>query len=118
MALSCTFNPDDLLERTGQDRAFATELIDLFLPQSPRLLDDIRRAASADDGVALASAAHALRGCLATLSATQALKTAALLEAMGRERNMEGASQTCDTLRCELDGLHSDLSAFAHEAQS
>jgi HPt (histidine-containing phosphotransfer) domain-containing protein len=110
-----TFNSDDLLERTGQDHAFAAELIGLFLPQSPQLLDQIRKAACGNDSAALASAAHALRGCLATLSATRALKTAIVLEMMGKDRNMETAPQTCEVLSSELAVLYSELSAFALE---
>ena len=118
MEPACTFNHEDLMERTGHDHEFAAELINIFLPQSPRLLDNIRSAACGDDSAALVSAAHALRGCLATLSATQALKTATILEAMGRERNMKAAPQTCDILSTELSALKSDLSAFAHEIYS
>jgi HPt (histidine-containing phosphotransfer) domain-containing protein len=115
MEPGCTFNAADLMERTGHDHAFAVELIDLFLPQSPRLLDEIRNAARGNDGAALASAAHTLRGCLATLSATRALKTATVLEAMGKGRNMEAATETCEVLSSELAVLNSDLTAFARE---
>jgi HPt (histidine-containing phosphotransfer) domain-containing protein len=115
MEPGCNFNADDLMERTGHDRAFAAELIGLFLPQSPALLDDLRSAARRNDGDALATAAHTLRGCLATLSATRALKTATILEAMGKERNMEAASQTCEALSGELAVLNAELSAFARE---
>ena len=110
-----TFNSDELLERTGNDHAFAAELIALFLPQSPQLLDQIRKAAGGSDSAALASAAHAIRGCLATLSATRALKTAIVLETMGKDRNMEAAPQTCEVLSSELAALYSELSAFVRE---
>jgi two-component system, sensor histidine kinase and response regulator len=109
------FDLEDLMIRVDQDSDFIRELIDLFLPHYPKLLGDIGSAVQGKDSTGLARAAHALKGSLATLSATHALKTATKLEAMGIEGNLVGADSMYVDLNRELSELACDLIAFKQE---
>ena len=55
-----------LLARLDGDRELLLELIDLFLKTCPPLVESIRQALSAGDGVVVARAAHTLGAAPAT----------------------------------------------------
>ncbi len=110
------FNIDDFMCRVGDDRTLARELVELFLPESTRLLDQIQKAACEIDRKALESAAHALKGSLGTLSATRAFEIAATLETIGKEGDMASALSTCNVLERELSLLYSELATFVRVA--
>ncbi len=81
----------------------------------PRLLAELRRAAAAGDFPALRLAAHTLKGSVRYFGAQPVLEAALRLEAMGQERNLEGADQVLPALDCAARQL---LAALAEHAFS
>jgi two-component system sensor histidine kinase/response regulator len=79
-----TFDYPELLERVDHDRELLRDLLTIFKEEYPRSLRTLREAVQAKDSKRVAAAAHALKGMLSTLAATQAATTAAWLEEMGQ----------------------------------
>jgi len=75
---------DELLERLDGDRAFLSELLDLFRADYPAQLSKAREAAARGDAAALEQYAHTLKGALINLAAPAASGLAAEIEAMGK----------------------------------
>jgi two-component system, sensor histidine kinase and response regulator len=115
---SKTLDKAGLLARVGADRSVLKEIIDLFLEECPRLLDDLRKSVRAGSAKDLAVAAHTLRGALSAVSAGRAADTARTLELMGQGGDLSGAEPTWDALEAELEALRSALIAAAHEEPS
>jgi len=70
-----------LLATLGDDRAAFSELREVFLESLPQLRETLEAAHRAEDAPALARAAHALRGALATFHAHPGAEALARLEA-------------------------------------
>ena len=69
-----------------------TELIDLFLEDTPPRLAAVRDAVTRHDGDALRQAAHALKGSAASLGATEVRSLCAELEQLGKHGGL-GATE-------------------------
>lgn len=103
------------LQRVDSDYSLATELVDLFLLESPGLMDQAMKALAAGDSPALACAAHTLKGALANFSAQRAVNAASVLERLGRERNMTEARFAFDKLREEMRLLNNEFPTIVGE---
>jgi HPt (histidine-containing phosphotransfer) domain-containing protein len=106
------FDRDRALERLDGDRRLLRELIVIFRADRPRLMDGIRKAASAADGEALRRAAHALKGSLGTLDAPLAFRAAERLEHAARAGDLSGAAGLVGDLTTELARLTQALAPF------
>ena len=80
-----TFN--SLRETTGTQ--FVSELIDAFIDDSPKLIDQMKQALSSSNAESFRRAAHTLKSNAATFGATQLSSLARELEGMGRDNNLE-----------------------------
>jgi CheY-like chemotaxis protein len=108
---SKTFDKAALLARVGADRSVLKELIDLFLEECPRLLDDLRQSMRAGRAEDLAITAHTLRGALSAVSADRAADTARTLEMIGQGGDLSSVETVWDALEAELEALRSALMA-------
>jgi len=115
---SKTFDKAALLARVGADRSVLRELIDLFLGEYPRLLDDLRKSVRAGSAKELAVAAHTLRGALSAVSADHAADTTRTLELMGQGGDLAGVEPAWAALEAELEALRWALLAVAREEPS
>jgi signal transduction histidine kinase/CheY-like chemotaxis protein/HPt (histidine-containing phosphotransfer) domain-containing protein len=79
-----------LAELTG--RPLAQEVVESFLRETPRRLDQMRRAVSRGDAEDLAFAAHSLKGSSGQLGALRVAALSAELETRGRNEDLDGAS--------------------------
>src|SRR5207253_6414121 len=90
--------PDSVLDRPtilaacGGDQELLDELTQLFRKRSPALLAGVRDAVANGDAAAVARAAHACKGVVATFSAAAA-GVARALEHMGRTGELAGAGE-------------------------
>ncbi|MBI1873325.1 MAG: Hpt domain-containing protein [Acidobacteria bacterium] len=105
------FNEATALAYTGGDRKLLREVVQLFLSNCPKQVDDLRRAVHGVEGPLVHRAAHALKGTLATLGAERALAVARRLETMGSTDELAGASDACRALEGELEALRKALGA-------
>jgi CheY-like chemotaxis protein len=105
-----------LLDRVGGDRAFLSELTELFRIEYPRQLSYARQALAEENSDGVMQAAHALRGVLANLAATGPSETGATLEEIGNSGDLSMAGPTLDRLEEELQSVLRTLESFCDKA--
>jgi two-component system, sensor histidine kinase and response regulator len=93
------------LKRTGGDEKLLGELAILFAEDCPRRMQEIRKAVVMQDAGVLERAAHTFRGSVGNFCAPAAAAAVGVLETMGREGVLEGASAACEALETELEQL-------------
>ena len=95
--------------RVGKDNSLLIDLIEMFLADSPRMLDAIKRATFEQSTQDLQNAAHSLKGTLAIFAASRAFNAAAALEDMGIRRDYSAAGTAFDVLDREVHELRAAL---------
>ncbi|MBP88561.1 MAG: hybrid sensor histidine kinase/response regulator [Planctomycetaceae bacterium] len=101
------------LEVVQGDQELLREIVEAFLTECPRLLDQVRDAITSEDQEVLRRAAHTLKGSMRYFGVTQAFDRAYELECMGRDSHFEAAAEQLELLKCEIDLIHPELSRFA-----
>lgn len=96
--LSPAIDKEALLKAFDGDWNFLKEVVDVFLSDYPRLLDDLRRAHKESDSDTLMRAAHSLKGMMKNFQAEPAAEVAFELEKKGKEKNFDGVPDTIETL--------------------
>jgi two-component system, sensor histidine kinase and response regulator len=109
------FDRAGLLERVEGDEDFRGEIVQMFLDELPRAIEELRAAEGASDLNALAGAAHKLRGALANICAPAATAAALLLEQEAKANDKAAARRGLATLMSELERLKAPLEASSHE---
>jgi two-component system, sensor histidine kinase and response regulator len=95
----------EALDRLGGDEELLRELCQIFLEESPKLLQKLRQAVVDTDPDAVMRAAHSLKGELGYLGAAGASQAARELEDMGHKKNLLGAGEALLVLEREMAGL-------------
>jgi two-component system, sensor histidine kinase and response regulator len=98
-------NEAEALRRVGDDRQLLGELAEVFLNESPRLLESIRTALAAQDASKVRLFAHSLKGAIDNFAAQDAYDAALRLEMLGRSGNLAEAGQACARLQQAMDRL-------------
>jgi PAS domain S-box-containing protein len=93
------------LDGLGNDTSLARRLVDLFLQDSGRLLDDISHAIANRDAERLRRAAHTLKGSVSNFPAGAARDTAARMELIGFDGDFESAVEVFPLLEKEIERL-------------
>jgi CheY-like chemotaxis protein/HPt (histidine-containing phosphotransfer) domain-containing protein len=93
------------LEGLGNDTALAKRLVEMFLDDSVRLVNDIREAIAEGDGERLRRAAHTLKGSVSNFPAGAAREAAARMEIIGFNGDLDAARRTFRELEQEVDRL-------------
>ena len=106
------FDPVAALERAGGDHELLCELIQLFLEQGPRNLDEVRAALAANDPIGLRRAAHTLKGALGLFGASGSVSAAQCLETLGRQGSLQGAQEAYAVLEAGFQRLRPELLTF------
>jgi HPt (histidine-containing phosphotransfer) domain-containing protein len=101
---------DELKEMSGAD--FINELIDTFLEDAPKLIDEIRTSLAANNAETFRRAAHSVKSNAATFGASQLAALAKELEMLGKENRLQETGDKLKALeeafvsvRDELRGL-------------
>jgi two-component system, sensor histidine kinase and response regulator len=98
-----------VLARVGGDRRFLAEMFALYREDSPKTLRELRRSVAAGNAERVQSAAHALRGSVATFGAQAAFDAARVLEVMARNRDLTGAADALARIEREIPRLEAAL---------
>ena len=85
------WNPTQALERMDGDESLLRELIQIFVDEAPKQLDNLQRAIEARDLETVERSAHSLKGELSCLGLSGAAQKARDLERMGQERDVQSA---------------------------
>ncbi len=96
---------EEALARLEGDEGLLQELCQIFLRESPNLVERIRNAILESDSRRAERAAHSLRGELSYLCAPGAVRTAERLEEMARGNDLSRAAETLSTLEQQLAAL-------------
>ena len=94
-----------LLAGVDGNRRLLRDLVRLFLADYPQRLAEIKEAIRRGDAEALRIAAHTLKGSVGNFAAKSPFEAAQRLEIMGRDRDLDNASEACMTLESELARL-------------
>ena len=108
-----TFDSQTLLKRVGGNPKVLRQLAQIFLTDTPKRISAIRKAIAKNDGEALASAAHALRGSVAMLGASEIAEDARKIEALGRAGGIAEASRLLAPFEVKLSGFEKVLGGIA-----
>jgi HPt (histidine-containing phosphotransfer) domain-containing protein len=92
----------EVLESTGGDREFLTELIGTYLDDVPRQISALREAASSGSADGVARAAHALKGASASLGAAGLAERSRVLELAARGGRLDAAEDQIRDLEAEF----------------
>ena len=103
---------DAVLRALEDDRQLLSRMIQVFLNESPALLDRTRQAVASRDAVAAERAAHTLRGALANFAAGKAGAAAQRLEDSAEQGNWGSALAAHAQLEEEMPNVVSALTAF------
>lgn len=103
---------DELKQMSGEE--FINELIDTFLEDAPKIIEEMKSALGADNTDAFRRAAHSLKSNAATFGAGQLAALAKELETLGKENKLH---ETGDKLRV-LEEAYESVRAELREHKS
>jgi two-component system, sensor histidine kinase and response regulator len=103
----------EALERLGGDEDLLRELCQIFVDESPKLLQKLRQGIADADADAVMRAAHGLKGELGYLGAPEATDAARELEDMGSQKNLSRAAEVFPVLDREFAALYAALKECA-----
>jgi len=112
-AANRAWNKAEALARIDGDEDLLAELCQIFLQESPKLLEKLRRAVTDGDFETVMKTAHSLKGESSYLGAARAAQAARQLEQVGQERNQDAVTQTFAVLEREIADLNLSLKDMA-----
>jgi diguanylate cyclase (GGDEF)-like protein len=102
---------------TSSGENLLDKAIDMFLDSAPNDIAQLEEAVKNDDAVKLANIAHNFKSSCGNLGAQAMAKNAALLEAIGRQGNTQGAAEVLQTMANDLPAvmtaLRKEISTFS-----
>mgnify|MGYP001181036242 CR=1 FL=1 len=100
------------LEHVGGDTELLRELIDVFLQDCPRMMEEAREALGAGDLLKLKRAAHSLKGAAGILGGKLVFEAALRLETIAHQGELSQAEPAWEALRQALEQLRHALMAL------
>ncbi len=105
---------DEALSRVDGDAELLGELSELFIEDCTEVMTAISDAVEIGDGDALMKAAHTLKGSVGNFGAKAAFEAALKLEDMGRNNDLDKATDAFNDLEKEIEKILPALSALEH----
>jgi len=106
---NASWNKAEALARIGGDEQLLEELCQIFLQESPKLLEALRLAISGSDFDRVTRTAHSLKGEASYLGASRASQAARRLEQLAQEKNLAAITETFAGLEREVAELTNSL---------
>ena len=100
------------LQAVGDSVELLLEVIEIYFEESPKLIAGIESSIESKACGDLQRFAHTLKGSLRYFGETQAGELSHELELMGRDEQIERATEVFSQLKTELDVLQSELTAY------
>ncbi len=94
-----------LLKAFDGDWSFLEEIVEVFLSDYPRLMDDLRRADTEGDCGLLMRSAHSLKGMLKNFQAESAAEVAFEIEKKAKIENFDGVRTKIEHLTDRITGV-------------
>jgi two-component system sensor histidine kinase/response regulator len=108
---------DEAVKQMEGDVDLLKEIAEMFLEESPVLMDRMRQAAAEGDCKKLERAAHTIKGSVGNFAAKSAFKAAQNLEKIGRDGDLNHAAEAFKALEREIERLKPALVALGRESQ-
>ncbi len=99
----------EALEHVGGDLELLRELIDVFLQECPRMMEEARDALRTADILKLKRAAHSIKGAAGILGGKMVFETALRLETIARQGDLSQAEPAWKALRQAVEQLQDAL---------
>ncbi len=106
------FDQNALLEGFGRDKKLVSEVIDIFLTDSPATLERLRKAVANGDTEEASGIAHALKGSVGTFVAKEAYEAARTIEIDAREGDLAQLKEDCTSFLDKVTSLQQALSVL------
>ncbi len=103
------FDESELLNRFQGDREFLYELVELFLDDYPKHVEDMRQAVRAGDRRSLQRSAHTLKGSIGNFSCSEAFRAVIRLEEGVESSDVKEAGPALADLEQALERLRHGL---------
>ncbi|MBA4159766.1 MAG: response regulator, partial [Gemmatimonadetes bacterium] len=100
---------EQALERIGGNEETLWDILEVFLAESPKMMQEIRAATDEGAHAELRRAAHTLKGSAALFVAEPTVRAAQRLESMGETENLEGVESAWTELEAETERLAAAL---------
>jgi HPt (histidine-containing phosphotransfer) domain-containing protein len=107
-----------LLAQIEGDVDLLREIASLFFADYPRRLRELKDAVARGDSNGVSSAAHSIKGSVASLAAQPCYEAAQRLEQMGSSGHLTGAGAACAALEAEVERLKTALTTFSRSMNS
>ena len=101
-----------LKETVGED--YIDELLQAFYDETPQLLANLQQAFARQDSEAFRLAAHSIKSTSNSFGALQFGEQAKVLEMIGREGNLDGASGKVEALVKGYESVQQELEGLSH----
>ena len=103
------FDRREMLDRLGGDVEFLEDVLEVFLDESPKMMDATRGAVHDGDARRVERSAHTLKGALMNIAAEPAAELAARLETLGREESLDDCPRVLAALETAIAMLERTL---------
>jgi DNA-binding response OmpR family regulator len=108
----------ELRDLTGGDLALLSELIDLYLTTTPEMIGEMRRSSEDGDPIALAAAAHKLKGTSGQMGASNLHEICATIETLASAGALEGVDSLLPDVSLAFENSVRDLRSLAIALQN
>jgi two-component system, sensor histidine kinase and response regulator len=108
---------NSLRERLNGDFKLFAELAELFIKESPNLLDAVEKAVKTKNGEKIGKAAHTIKGAISNFSADTAYQAALNLESLGKNNELGMVDSAFKTLQNEVAHMNKALLMLMAENQ-
>ena len=98
---------DELKQMSGAE--FINELIDTFLEDSPKLIEEMESALKANNVDSFRRAAHSLKSNAATFGASELFALAKELEMLGKENKLNETGDRLTALKESYESVRKEL---------
>jgi CheY-like chemotaxis protein len=105
------------MESTSQDEELLKEVIAALLQESPKFLQDMRRAAEAGNAADLHNAAHALGGTIRVIAANDLIALGQEIESQAHDGNLDELDYRVREFDKRIRDLLAALQAFVEETR-
>jgi len=103
------FDREEMLERLGGDTELMDDVLQVFLEECPRMMQEVRGAVDQGDSKLVRRTAHSMKGALLNISAAPAAAEAKQLELLGSEERFAEAAPILERLQHEIERLQQVL---------
>jgi len=99
-------NAEEIMGQLGVNLSGYSQFLDIFFEDAESQLEAIAEAIASTDPKKLEYQAHSLKGSAASIGAERVRDAALRLESMGRQKDLNGATDALKRLVDEMNALH------------